>query len=148
MKRITEYKKQFGITQDINLKEIKSTYRSFMKEWHPDKFAGDEQKLEEAEAKSKQFIEAYHFLVSIAPETRESQLEEYTKNTSSGIEDFMYKKQVLEITFVDGSTYEYFGVQKNMYIKMCNSATLNRFAKRHVLTSYIYRKSKKQNAEE
>lgn len=148
MKRIAAYKKQFGITEEINLKEIKSTYRSFMKEWHPDKFGGDEQKLAEAEAKSKQFIEAYHFLVSIAPETRASQLEEYTKNTSSGIEDFMYKKQVLEIVFADGSVYEYFGVKNNLYIKMCNSATLNRFAKRHIFTSYIYRKSKKQSAEE
>jgi curved DNA-binding protein CbpA len=36
-----------------------------MKECHPDKFQGDETGLKAAEEKSKQVIEAYHFLVSI-----------------------------------------------------------------------------------
>ena len=38
MKRVAEYKKLYNITGDIELKSIKSTYRTFMKDCHPDKF--------------------------------------------------------------------------------------------------------------
>jgi curved DNA-binding protein CbpA len=49
-----------------------------LKECHPDKFQGDETGLKAAE-ESKQVIEAYHFLVSINPETTKLNLPEYTK---------------------------------------------------------------------
>jgi len=43
MKRINEYKKLFSVEKEIDLKELKTTYRNLVKEWHPDKFqAGDE----------------------------------------------------------------------------------------------------------
>jgi molecular chaperone HscB len=38
MKRIKEYKKLFKIEGAIDLKELKTSYRSLVKEWHPDKF--------------------------------------------------------------------------------------------------------------
>ena len=38
MKRIKEYKKLFKVEGTINLKELKTTYRGLVKEWHPDKF--------------------------------------------------------------------------------------------------------------
>jgi hypothetical protein len=39
-----------------------------------------------AEDKSKTIIEAYHFLVSIAPETKDQSIEEYNNTTAnSGI---------------------------------------------------------------
>jgi hypothetical protein len=143
MKRINEYKKLFNVEQNTDLKTLKTTYRSLVKEWHPDKFQeGDE--IMEAEMKSRQIIDAYHFLVSIAPETVAENLDEYNITTSeSNIADFRHKGLLLEITFLDGTTYEYFGVPKSVYIKMVNSDKQLRFAKRNIFNSYLYRKSKK-----
>ena len=90
------------------------------------------------------YLDGYHFLVSIAPETKEANLEEYTETiTNSGIADYQHKGLLLEITFLDGTTYEYFGVTKPIYIKMVNSNKLNRFAKRAIYPVYNYRKSKR-----
>lgn len=143
MKRINEYKKLFGIETAIDLRELKTTYRTLIKEWHPDKFQ-DEQLKEVAEIKSLKIIDAFHFLTSIAPETKESLLAEYTITTSeSKIVDFMHKGLVLEISFADGTTYEYFGVDKKLFSKFLNSDKQFRFAKRNIFTSYLYRKSKR-----
>jgi len=61
-----------GVSEKADLAGLKSVYRNLMKEWHPDKFQDnhDLKSETEAAAKSKHIIEAYHFLVSIAPETR------------------------------------------------------------------------------
>ncbi len=115
-----------------------------MKEWHPDKFQSGDEKALEAEDMSRQVIDAYHFLVSMAPETIAANLDEYTKTTNeSGISDFQHKGQLLEISFTDGSTYEYFGVSKKIYVKLINSDKQVRFAKRNIYNSFPYRKSKK-----
>ena len=140
MKRIADYRKLFEITKDTDLAELKLIYRRLMKEWHPDKFAENDEKKEEAEIKSKRIIEAYHFLVSISPETHALNEKQYIlTTTTSGIDDFYYKGQNLKITFQDGSVYEYFGVPKNVYTKLANSLTLSRFARRHIFGSYTYR---------
>ena len=65
------------------------------------------------------------------------------KKLESGIADFKHKGLLLEITFTDGSTYEYFGVNANVYKKLINSDKQVRFAKRFIYDSYLYRKSKK-----
>lgn len=144
MKRIGQYKKLFGIEKEIDLKSLKSTYRNLVKEWHPDKFQEGDPNRGEAEIQSRAIIDGYHFLVSIAPETIEENLDAYTQTiTNSGIADYIHDGLVLEITFFDGTTYEYFGVTKPIYIKMVNSPKLNRFAKRAIYPNYIYRKSKR-----
>ena len=144
MKRINEYKKLFNVEHDTDLTNLKTIYRNLVKEWHPDKFQNDDEKYAEAELKSRQIIDAYHFLVSIAPETIAANLEEYNATTSeSNIADFKHKGLLLEVTFLDGSTYEYFGVPKTVYIKMVNSDKQLRFAKRNIFNSYLYRKSKR-----
>jgi DnaJ-class molecular chaperone len=146
MKRINEYKKLFGVEKEVELKSLKKSYRNLVKEWHPDKFLNGDPLQEEAEVQSRRIIDGYHFLVSIAPETKESNLDVYTETiTNSDIEDYKHKGLLLEITFLDGSTYEYFGVTKQIYIKMVNSNKLNRFAKRTIYPNYIYRKSKRTN---
>ena len=148
MKRITEFKKQFDVTPETNLASLKKTYRSLIKEWHPDKFRDNDEKAAEADAKSTKIIEAYHFLVSISQETQASNLDEYTNTvTTTGIEDFKHNKQVLEVTFKDGSAYEYFGVSTKVFQKMVNSATQFRFGKRHIFNSYTYRQVKKRMEE-
>src|SRR5690554_5994692 len=107
MKRIKEYKNLFGVEKEIELKALKNTYRSLVKEWHPDKFQEGDPMREEAEVKSRQIIDGYHFLISIAPETKEANLEEYTETvTNAGIADFNHKGMLLTIDFTDGSTYE------------------------------------------
>lgn len=147
MRRILNYRKVLGVQETAELKELKSVYRSLMKDWHPDKFQDDHDRKLEAEEKSKKIIEAYHFLVSIAPETRTQTLTEYTETTvNSGIVDFEYKSEMLCISFSDGNVYEYYGVPKAIYVKLINAETPARFARRHIYNSYIYRSTSKQVA--
>ena len=140
MNRIINYRKLFDINQETDLGKLKIRYRNLMKEWHPDKFTDDDERKQEAEIKSKRIIEAYHFLVSISPETHALNAEAYTlTTTTSSIDDFVYKGQNLKITFQDGSVYEYFGIPKSVYTKLVNSPTVSRFARRHIFNSYTYR---------
>jgi len=143
MKRINEYKKLLKVEGEINLKELKTTYRGLIKEWHPDKIH-DESKKEEAEQFSLKIIDAYHFLVSIAPETKEAKLEEYqTTITEAKIDDYKHKSRLMTITFTDGSTYEYFGVTDKIFNKFHRAANQGNFARRNIFKSYIYRKAMK-----
>lgn len=145
MKRIKEYKKLFEVEKDLDLKTLKKTYRNLVKEWHPDKYQNDDIKGIEAEEKSRKIIDAYHFLVSIAPETIATNLDEYTNTiTNSAIDDYQHKGMLLEVTFTDGAVYEYFGVTKQVYIKLMNSNNINRFARRSIYSNYTYRKTKRQ----
>ena len=143
MKRINQYKKLFKIEQKIELSALKKTYRNLVKEWHPDKFQQGDDKAVEAEIKSREIIDGYHFLISIAPETKEKYSEEYIQvSMKSGINDFQHKGLLLEVTFNDGTTYEYFGVTKTVFQKLINSDKQMRFSKRNIFNSYLYRKSK------
>jgi KTSC domain/DnaJ domain len=144
MKKISDARILLGVDKTAELKDLKGIYRNLMKEWHPDKFQdGHEHKLT-AEEKSKEIIDAYHFLVSIAPETAASTLAEYKETTAVVIRDFSFKAQTLEINFADGNNYEYFDVPRNTYQKMVNSDSPGRFARRHIFHSFVYRKISKQ----
>lgn len=140
MKKIVDYKKLLGIESKLDLKELKTAYRNIMKEWHPDKFNDNETLKLEAEEKSKQFIEAYTFLVSIAPETTASNLPEYTKTITSTVVDYRYKAKILEVEFSDGSKYEYFDVPNTMYNKLQNAEVPSRFIRRNICQAFLYRK--------
>jgi DnaJ-class molecular chaperone len=143
MKKIIESRKLLGVDKEVQLSELKSIYRTLMKDWHPDKFQDGTEKLA-AEEKSKTVIEAYHLLVSVAPETHAQQLDQYTEViTASKIVDFNFKAQTLQVNFADGSSYEYFGLPHSTYNKFLNSGTPDRFARRHIYHSYIYRKVSK-----
>ena len=140
MKKIVDYRKLLGVNEAAELQELKTVYRSLMKTWHPDKFQDSPESKADAEEKSKTIIEAYHFLVSIAPETRNQSLSEYTlTTTSSSITDFEYKSQVLKINFLDGNVYEYFDVPKAIYVKLINADSPGRFARRHIFNAFVYR---------
>jgi curved DNA-binding protein CbpA len=140
MKKIVGYRKLLGVNEHVELQELKTIYRNLMKNWHPDKFHDSHELKQEAEDKSKKIIEAYHFLVSIAPETRSETLGDYTKTTGTcGISDYEYKSEILVIKFSDGNTYEYFGVPKAIYVKLVNAETPQRFARRHIFNSFVYR---------
>ncbi|RCS27645.1 KTSC domain-containing protein [Polaribacter sp. WD7] len=146
MKRIKQYKKLFNVEGAIDLKELKKTYRSLVKEWHPDKFQ-DEEKKAKAEIKSTEIIDGYHFLVSIAPETKAANSDAYkTTITEFQIADWRHKSMLLEVTFTDGNTYEYFGVNKILFGKFINAKSINNFGKRNIFNKFIYRKSMKAAA--
>ncbi len=147
MKRINEYKKLFNVEKNMDLKQLKSTYRNLVKEWHPDKFQQGDDKAMEAELMSRKIIDGYHFLVSIAPETKTANLDAYNETINSTIIDWQHKGLVLEVTFLYGNTYEYFGVNKALFIKFCQSDKLTRFAKRNIFNTFIYRKIKKNEVE-
>ncbi|MES2798973.1 MAG: KTSC domain-containing protein [Bacteroidota bacterium] len=148
MKRINEYKKLFQVEKDIDLTTLKSTYRKLVKQWHPDKYQEGDPLRDEATIMGQHVVDGYHFLVSIAPETKAANLAEYnTTIMECGIADFKHKGLLLEITFTDGSTYEYFGVNAGLFQKLVNSDKQVRFAKRFIYTSFLYRKSKKATEE-
>ena len=143
MKRINQYKKLFKVEGSINLKDLKKTYRGLVKEYHPDKFQ-DEVEKEEAGVKSLDIIDGYHFLVSIAPETKELNSEEYNSTISeSKVADYQHKSMRLEVTFTDGNTYEYFGVNQKLFNKFSGTKSLSNFGKRNIFNSFTYRKIKK-----
>lgn len=143
MKRIKQYKKLFNVEGAIDLKDLKKTYRGLVKEWHPDKFQ-DAEKKAEAEKVSTEIIDGYHFLVSIAPETKAANLEAYKKTiTEFQVADWYHKSMLLEVTFTDGNTYEYFGVNKILFGKFVNAKSINNFGKRNIFNKFLYRKSKK-----
>ena len=52
MKKIVEYRKLLNVTKDVTLSELKSIYRTSMKENHPDKFTDEEKKKEEVAVSS------------------------------------------------------------------------------------------------
>jgi len=144
MKKISDYRKLLGVTANASLSELKSVYRSLVKEWHPDRHTPDSEAHTEAEHKSKSIIEAYHFLVSIAPETKAAGLEAYTNtaNTAAVTKvDFIDK--ILVITYADGSSYEYYGVTKELYLKLIYAPVPTRFARRHINHTYLYRQATK-----
>ena len=140
MKKIIDYRKLLGVNKEAELQELKVVYRNLMKTWHPDKFQDSAEEKLEAEEKSKTIIEAYHFLVSIAPETLNQSINEYSNTTANaGILDFEYKQQVLKVYFADESVYEYFDVPKEVYRKLINADSPGRFARRHIFNNYVYR---------
>jgi curved DNA-binding protein CbpA len=146
MKRIGEYRKMFSATEQTTLKELKTTYRNLVKEWHPDKFKEGDERAAEVEEMSRRIIEGYKFLVSLAPETKTANLEAFEKTTSeTGIINYDHKGLLLEVTFGDGNVYEFFGVPKNVFLKFHNSDKQVRFAKRSIFNIYQYRLAKKAN---
>lgn len=146
MKKIVEYRKLLNVEKTAELKDLKTIYRNSMKECHPDKFQGDEAGLKAAEEKSKQVIEAYHFLVSINPETAKLNLPEYTETINTAtITDYKFVEGRLIINFSNGSVYEYISVPKATYVKMVNASSPGRFAKRHILNSFTWRKTLNQD---
>lgn len=141
MKKIVEYRKLLNVDKTVALKDLKTIYRNAMKESHPDKFQGNDAGLLEAEEKSKGIIEAYHFLVSINAETIKQGLPEYNETIATAtIVDYKYEDIRLKINFSNGSSYEFISVPKATYVKMVNAESPGRFAKRHILNAFPYRK--------
>ena len=144
MKRIERHRAILGVDDKATLGDLKKVYRKIMMEWHPDKFQDSEESKKMAEEKSTKLIASYHFLVSVHPETHAATISEYTATISSAsIEDFEFKSEILRVVFSDGNEYEYYGVPKAIYVKLINSDTPDRFARRHIYENYLYRSTSK-----
>ena len=145
MKKINEYRTLLEVDRSVTLKDLKTIYRNSMKECHPDKFSNDPEGLKVAEIQSQKVIEAYHFLVSINPETIKNGKPEYDETCANAtITDYKYENIRLLVTFSNGSVYEYISVPKATYIKMVNAESPGRFAKRHIFNAFPYRKVSNQ----
>ena len=61
MRKIIEYRKLLGVDKAVTLGELKSLYRNFMKEFHPDKIQdNDDAKLELSEKPDKKYKVIVH----------------------------------------------------------------------------------------
>jgi len=144
MKRIERHRAILGVDDKATLSDLKKMYRKIMMEWHPDKFQDNDEAKKDAEVKSTKLIASYHFLVSVHAETHEATKETYTTTTTeSSIKDFEFKSEILRVEFTDGSEYEYYGVPKAIYVKLVNADTPDRFARRHIYNTYLYRSTSK-----
>ena len=144
MKRIERHRAILGVYDKATLSDLKKMYRKIMMEWHPDKFQDKDEAKKDAEVKSTKLIASYHFLVSVHIETHEATKEAYiTTTTEASINDFEFKSEVLRVEFSDGSEYEYYGVPKAIYVKLVNADTPDRFARRHIYNTYLYRSTSK-----
>ena len=144
MKRIERHRAILGVDDKATLSDLKKVYRKIMMEWHPDKFQDSEESKKMAEEKSTKLIASYHFLASVHPETHEATKAEYTATISeASIDDFEFKSEILRVVFSDGNEYEYYGVPKGIYVKLVNSDTPDRFARRHIYENYLYRSTSK-----
>ncbi len=140
MKKIEQYRRLLNVPKEAGLTALKTNYRNLIKEYHPDKFTSDMDAKATAENMSQRIIEAYHFLVSIAPETIAASINQYTQTLEqAAIEDLLYKAETLRIDFSDGNSYEYFGVPKGVYVKLLNAPSQARFLRRHIAGSFTYR---------
>jgi hypothetical protein len=144
MKRIDRHRAILGVDNKATLGDLKKVYRKIMMEWHPDKFQESEESKKMAEEKSTKLIASYHFLVSVHPETHAATITEYNATISeASIDDFEFKSEILRVVFSDGNEYEYYGVPKAIYVKLVNSDTPDRFARRHIYENYLYRSTSK-----
>ena len=144
MKRIERHRAILGVEDKATLSDLKKVYRKIMMEWHPDKFQDSEESKKMAEEKSAKLIASYHFLVSVHAETHAATKTEYTKTISeASIDDFEFKSEILRVVFSDGNEYEYYGVPKAIYVKLVNSDTPDRYARRHIYENYLYRSTSK-----
>lgn len=144
MKRIERHRAILGVDDKATLSDLKKVYRKIMMEWHPDKFQDSDEAKKDAEVKSAKLIASYHFLVSVHTETHEATKDVYLATTSeASIKDFEFKSEILRVEFTDGSEYEYYGVPKAIYVKLVNADTPDRFARRHIYQTYLYRSTSK-----
>ena len=144
MKRIERHRAILGVDDKATLSDLKKVYRKIMMEWHPDKFQDSEESKKMAEEKSTKLIASYHFLVSVHVETHDATKTEYTATImEASIDDFEFKSEILRVVFSDGNEYEYYGVPKAIYVKLVNSDTPDRFARRHIYENYLYRSTSK-----
>ncbi len=57
-----EARRLLGVGADASPERIKAAYREMLKDWHPDRFAGDAERSLEVADRTRRIITAYHLL--------------------------------------------------------------------------------------
>ena len=151
-----------GITRYASKDEIKKAYRKQMKLWHPDKFPNQPEKILTVSEKTKLINEAYSVLENyVAPTENNRQNENYNKsyttnqdrwksNNRLNIERTNVKSsnvcsvgydnisQTLQVEFLNGSIYQYYGVSYEVYLELLQSTSIGRFINRFIVGKYKY----------
>ena len=139
MANIAESRRLLGATPGMSLKELSNCYKALMKQHHPDRFQ-DEAERAAAEAMSQQVIAAYKLLESMHPETHAARMQEVEAALASQVLDWRYEREVLTITFGDGSSYAFHGLGRGVYNKFVASDGAARFVRRNLLGKFTHRK--------
>jgi hypothetical protein len=139
MKEIAESRKLLGATASMSMKELDGLYKGLMKKHHPDRFQDELERIE-AEEISQRIISAYKFLQGIHPETHASRAEEFERTFASGVLDWEYKAQILNVHFADGSKHAFYGVTPNTYNKFVASNGTPRFVRRNLVGTFAMRR--------
>ena len=131
------YLRILGATINSTKEEIRNAYYDLIKQWHPDKFANDNQRIHEATEKSKIINEAYQNLRNFKTQTL-SHYPERVQVKSSNIKSVGYSKEssTLQIQFKDGSLYEYYKVPEIIYNELLISSSKGKFANRYIYPRY------------
>jgi len=113
-----------------------------MNQWHPDKFHNDKQKYKEADEKSKIITDAYDIIKRNYLPFLTSEGESRIKVTSSNIHSVGYdiNKMILQIQFLNGGVYEYYGVPATVFNELMNAKSKGKFARRYIYYSYRYKR--------
>lgn len=156
--RTTEYYFEvLGVNRQSTKVEIRDAYRQLIKKWHPDKFPNDTEKNLEATEKSKLLNEAYYILKDYEPASFKkpsSYSPPYTTSgsrkgrhdilrtivKSSNIHSVGYDtiESILQVQFLNGGIYEYYGVPENIFNDLMNAESKGKYANRHIFYSYNY----------
>jgi hypothetical protein len=119
MKKIVEYRKLLNVDKTAELKDLKPFIAMRWKNRILINFRGWSW-FKKTEENSKKIIEAYHFLVSINPETIKQNLPEYTETISSStITDYKFVEGDWLLIFLT-EVYMSISVPKATYVKMVN----------------------------
>lgn len=128
-----------GLTLQSTKEDIRKAYYNLIKQWHPDKFYNDRQKNIEATEKSKIIIDAYDNLKNYQPFlTNKNPCTIRVK--SSNIYSINYDNNKLQIKFLKGGVYEYYGVPENLFNEFMNASSKGKFARKYIYNNYRFKK--------
>jgi hypothetical protein len=139
MKEILESRRILGATATMSMKELEVLYKNLMKKHHPDRFQIEEER-QQAEETSQRIISAFKFLQGIHPETHATRAEEFEASFASGVLNWEYRSQTLQVHFADGSKHAFYGVPPNTYNKFVNTNGTARFVRRNLVGAFPMRR--------
>lgn len=155
VKKTTEYYlKILGVPITSTKEEIRAAYHNAIKQWHPDRFINNEQKILEATEKSKLINEAYQELKNYSPPIPKRS-KSYTEHIiwwfsdrgnrniiRSSINDLLVHsvgydevEKILQIK-IGESLYEYYGVPEYVYNELIKAESPYKYYNKDITWSY------------
>ncbi|MBP0029752.1 DnaJ domain-containing protein [Roseofilum sp. Guam] len=88
----------FGLKRGADLKSIKKAYHQLVKQWHPDRFVGDESAIKQADEKIKEINQAYELIKQQVLEPDSSRVQLKTEKNNP---DFYYQRGLVNAELED-----------------------------------------------